>query len=58
METLDAADYAYKMQYPGEETAHGGDQLSRDCVAATLTVEYPKDILLHSWFNYTYILHI
>lgn len=39
-------DCAYIKQYP----AHKGDQPSRDCVAATLTVEHTKDILLHSWF--------
>lgn len=42
-------DFACKKQYPGEETVHWGDELSRDCVAATPTVEYTKDIL-HSLF--------
>lgn len=42
-------DCAYKKQYPGEETVHGRNQLSRDCVAATVSVEQTGDIPLNSW---------
>lgn len=42
-------DCAYKKQYPGEETVHGRNRLSRDFAAATLSVEYTRDIPLHSW---------